>query len=290
MREDRLTWLLQVIESHRISDGYERSGGLRRISEGVEMTDVSITQMVEVIRQAVDTGGQVGGRLSAVYSRRGPELRQILEDVEMTDESIRQIIEMIEQDVDTSEQINSGLRAVYSGGDLRHPVGYILRVPSLFRLREQPKPKLKREEEGEQKKVLDFPSSELAGLISEKLQKQDSGSTSDKKLEDFQCPITLEVFKDPVIASDNKSYEWGAISRLFEKRAKRNGDEWEVVSPLTREVLSWTVRSDTATVAQLNKWINEEKIAIQSCDNSPQSSGKRKRDDGTEGQPLKMAH
>ena len=206
----------------------------------------------------------------------------------MAGESIGQIVEMVGQSVGSDDQVSSRLSTVYRGEDRRHPVEYILRVYSLFKLRDQPKPKLKREER-EQKKVRAFPASELASLISRNLQKQDPGSTSDKKLEDYQCPITLSVFKDPVIASDGKSYEWQALRSLFEKTARYNGDAWEVKSPLTRQVLSWTVRGDTATVAQLNKWIDEERKAIKGCSNIPQSLGKRKRDHSSEDDSLTIA-
>ena len=47
--------------------------------------------------------------------------------------------------------------------------------------------------------------------------------------DDFICPITWEVMRDPVVASDGHSYERAAIEEVL---STGNG-----LSPLTREVL-----------------------------------------------------
>ncbi|CAF2984485.1 unnamed protein product, partial [Rotaria sp. Silwood2] len=47
--------------------------------------------------------------------------------------------------------------------------------------------------------------------------------------ETLTCPITLQVFRDPVIAKDGHVYERAAIVKWIEKHG---------TSPLTREALS----------------------------------------------------
>lgn len=51
----------------------------------------------------------------------------------------------------------------------------------------------------------------------------------------YKCPITLQVMKDPVLASDGHTYERKAIQEWIEKQQTEGED---VTSPLTREVLT----------------------------------------------------
>ena len=45
----------------------------------------------------------------------------------------------------------------------------------------------------------------------------------------FKCPVTLEIMKDPTVASDGHSYERSTLQRLLRTRSK---------SPMTRERLN----------------------------------------------------
>ena len=65
--------------------------------------------------------------------------------------------------------------------------------------------------------------------------------------EGFLCPITRELFTDPVVASDGHTYEQSAISQWLESHR---------TSPLTRTLLSTTdlLRPNFALRTALEDW------------------------------------
>ncbi|MDF2577313.1 MAG: hypothetical protein K0S74_797 [Chlamydiales bacterium] len=67
------------------------------------------------------------------------------------------------------------------------------------------------------------------GLIAEDLNKSANSVNEEEELNGFICPITLEIMRDPVVASEGHTYE----REVIEKWIKDNG-----FSPLTKELLS----------------------------------------------------
>lgn len=59
-------------------------------------------------------------------------------------------------------------------------------------------------------------------------------------LDDFLCPITRDVFEDPVLTCDGQSYERAAIEEVFRRRQRneQTGVLEPPRSPLTNQVLA----------------------------------------------------
>ena len=74
----------------------------------------------------------------------------------------------------------------------------------------------------------------------------------------YKCPITLEVFRCPVVAADGKTYEREAIEQHI---AKCSSEGRELKSPMTNDPLAHDKLSPNYTLAQM---INEQIEAIKS--------------------------
>ena len=68
--------------------------------------------------------------------------------------------------------------------------------------------------------------------------------------DDFKCPITQEIMKDPVVASDGHSYERSAIFSLMSLHGQHK-------SPLTREVLTNTFFSNHNLRKRIREYAND---------------------------------
>ena len=68
--------------------------------------------------------------------------------------------------------------------------------------------------------------------------------------DDFLCPITLELFREPVIAADNNTYERSAILRWF-----RDGNR---SSPITNQNLKNTqIQPNIALLGSINSFLQK---------------------------------
>lgn len=63
--------------------------------------------------------------------------------------------------------------------------------------------------------------------------------------EEHLCPITCEVMKDPVVASDGRSYEQAAIQKWIRTHG---------ISPITRERLSNDLHSNRSLLSLIREW------------------------------------
>lgn len=76
---------------------------------------------------------------------------------------------------------------------------------------------------------------------------------NDKEAENLCCPITLEIYLDPVVASDGHVYEREAIMRCMRSRS---------ISPITREVLNKELYPCYKIKSQVDEYLklNPDKI------------------------------
>jgi hypothetical protein len=70
-------------------------------------------------------------------------------------------------------------------------------------------------------------------------------------LEDYTCPITMQVYYDPVIASDGFTYEHQIIYKIWEMSGK---------SPMTRQALTDKFRPNTQLRKKIKKIIKKNPI------------------------------
>ncbi|KAJ1494200.1 hypothetical protein T484DRAFT_1766373 [Baffinella frigidus] len=75
-----------------------------------------------------------------------------------------------------------------------------------------------------------------------------SWTGNEEDLEEFICPITNDIFKDPVLASDGKTYEREGIELWMTSCTQRR---LPITSPLTREQMGSNLMEDTEMVRRL---------------------------------------
>lgn len=68
------------------------------------------------------------------------------------------------------------------------------------------------------------------------------------------CPITRQLFQDPVVASDGRTYERTAIQRVL--------DSDNPVSPISRQALSQLLVSNRAIVDAIENWKNSSQVPL----------------------------
>ncbi len=77
----------------------------------------------------------------------------------------------------------------------------------------------------------------------------------DFDIQDFVCPISYEVMKDPVVAADGHSYERAALEKWFEMTA------FPAKSPLTNQPLAHQrLQSNTALKSAIEKYRQEVQV------------------------------
>jgi len=81
-----------------------------------------------------------------------------------------------------------------------------------------------------------------------------SNSQLPEPIQKLVCPVTLELYRDPILASDGHQYDYDAFINFF-LIAKKNGTN--PISPLTREVLTITGRYDTNMRVQVAQFRSE---------------------------------
>jgi len=73
---------------------------------------------------------------------------------------------------------------------------------------------------------------------------------------DLCCPLTHELFKDPVVASDFKTYEREEILCYFEGKLESLGPDAVITSPLTREEMTLEIVSDKGMKANVRTYLH----------------------------------
>lgn len=75
--------------------------------------------------------------------------------------------------------------------------------------------------------------------------------------EDFQCPITCEIFRDPVVADDGMTYERDAILRWFQSGHRTSPKTGKRLGELSIKP-NHALRNSIETFLQRNKKIREQ--------------------------------
>jgi hypothetical protein len=92
-----------------------------------------------------------------------------------------------------------------------------------------------------------------------------SETISDENLEELldsiTCSITHQIFRHPIIASDDKTYEHQA----FKEYCKQNGSNGKVISPLTGKIICYRMIKDGRTKDKVESFLkaNPQKISEQ---------------------------
>mmetsp|Transcript_38099 Transcript_38099/g.74842 ORF Transcript_38099/g.74842 Transcript_38099/m.74842 type:complete len:182 (+) Transcript_38099:119-664(+) len=73
----------------------------------------------------------------------------------------------------------------------------------------------------------------------------------------LKCPITHELFEDPVIAGDGFTYERSAILAAWKKHG--------MISPLTRQPMGSTLIENKATKSAVQEW-REKRSRVVACE------------------------